>query len=132
MVVEWVLSTIGNSAAIAISAQLTLTETVGFECSNSGLSVLAKLSRTSDEIVQTEGIKLIIGKSEIGLDSVFMLETAPQFWAGTISDTQSAIPLIAASTDFTVIVPGRIVQLDFDKVKMQNFISACQEKIGKS
>jgi hypothetical protein len=129
VVVEWVLSTIGAGAAIAISAQLTLTESIGFECSKSGLTVLTRLSQINDAVVQKESIKLNIGKKEIDLDPVFMLETKPQFWAGTVSDPQSVLTLILNSPDFVVTVPGRRVELNFDEVKMRDFVSECQKRV---
>ena len=126
----WTVATLAQGMAVTLSTQLSKNETVGFECSAKGMSVLAQVA-TEVKTSSVNQIELSIGGAKIVLKTIYMLDANPPYWAADVGNFQTALDLIGSADSIEVSVPGRKVMLSLEMAKTKEFLNACSKLAGK-
>lgn len=121
----WTLATLVQGAAITLTAQISALENVGFECSSKGLSILARLETHSQPTSNARDLELVISEVRIKPTVVYMLETKPPFWSGDLNDPGKVLSLVAANESMKIVIPNRVLEIDLDRKKTNEFIAEC-------
>jgi hypothetical protein len=121
----WTLATLAQGAAITLTAQISAVENVGFECSAKGLSILARLETNSQPTSNARDLELVISEVRIKPKVVYMVETKPPFWSGDLDEPRKVLSLVAANDSMKIIIPNRLLEIDLDRQKTNEFKTEC-------